>query len=58
MAMWCVVALSVFLGIGFSVLMDRYGIDPAAGSAPTLTTIADLIGITLLCLMALIVLGN
>jgi magnesium transporter len=58
LAMWSVVAVSVFLGIGFSVVMDRYGIDPAAGSAPTLTTIADLLGITILCLMALMVLGN
>lgn len=51
-------ARQVFLGIGFSVIMDRYGIDPAAGSAPTLTTIADLLGITLLCVMALVVLGD
>ena len=56
LAMTSVVGISVFLGIGFSVLTDRLGIDPAAASAPTLTTIADLLGITILCGMALVIL--
>ena len=57
-AMWFVVFLAVFLGVGFSVLLDRLGLDPAAGAAPTLSTIADITGITVLCASALIILGK
>jgi cation transporter-like permease len=37
------------LGVGFSIAMDAYNIDPANGAAPLLTTVTDLIGITILC---------
>ena len=57
-AMWFVVFLAVFLGVGFSVLLDRLGLDPAAGAAPTLSTIADITGITVLCASALLILGK
>jgi cation transporter-like permease len=58
LSLWFVVFVAIFLGILFSLMMDRCGIDPAAGSAPLLTTIADLIGITLLCLVSTIVFGE
>lgn len=48
----------MFLGIGFSLCIDSLNGDPAAGSAPLLTTIADMTGITLLCLCALFILGR
>jgi len=55
LSLWCVVFVAIFLGIFFSLMMDRIGIDPAAGSAPLLTTIADLIGISLLCVVSSLV---
>jgi len=55
LSLWCVVFAAIFLGIFFSLMMDRFGIDPAAGSAPLLTTIADLIGISLLCIVSSLV---
>jgi cation transporter-like permease len=57
-ALCLVVFTSIFLGIGFSIMLDRCGVDPAAGAAPLLTTIADLVGITLLCLVAVLVFGG
>jgi len=58
LSLWCVVFCAIFLGIFFSLMMDRIGIDPASGSAPLLTTIADLIGISLLCIVSSIVFGE
>ena len=52
-----VVFISVFLGILFSVGIDHLGLDPAAGSAPLLTTVSDILGITTLCCCAYIILG-
>mmetsp|Transcript_19967 Transcript_19967/g.27100 ORF Transcript_19967/g.27100 Transcript_19967/m.27100 type:complete len:92 (-) Transcript_19967:353-628(-) len=40
---------SIFLGVAFSIAIDYSGLDAADGAAPLLTTISDLIGITLLC---------
>jgi len=56
MSLWIVVFVSIFLGIFFSLILDRIGIDPAAGSAPLLTTISDLVGISILCFVATLVL--
>jgi len=56
LSLWVVVFTSIFLGIFFSVTLDRFGIDPAAGSAPLLTTISDLVGISILCVVSLLVL--
>jgi cation transporter-like permease len=58
MSLFLVVMTAIFLGIGFSILLDRCGVDPAAGAAPLLTTIADLVGITLLCIVSLMVFGS
>jgi len=57
-SLWVVVYVAIFLGIVFSLVLDRLGVDPAAGSAPLLTTIADLVGITLLCAISSIVFGD
>lgn len=53
-----VVVVSMFLGILFSLGIDRLRLDPAAGAAPLLTTVADMTGITLLCLSGLAILGS
>lgn len=44
--------VGVFLGFGFSLGIDRLQLDPAAGSAPLVTAVADMTGITLLCGLA------
>ena len=44
--------VGVFLGFGFSLGIDRLQLDPAAGSAPLVTAVADMTGITLLCTLA------
>ena len=49
LAVFVVVNLSIAIGVAFSVAIERSGADPAAGAAPLLTTVADLLGITLLC---------
>lgn len=49
LAVFCMVQIAIAFGIGFSIAIDISGADPANGAAPLLTTIADLIGITLLC---------
>jgi magnesium transporter len=50
--------LATFLGAGFSLLLDRFNLDPAAGSAPLLTTVADLCGISLLAGITYSALGS
>ena len=46
------VNLSIFLGVAFSLIMDRLHIDPVNGAAPLLATVSDLIGILLLCIIS------
>ena len=47
-----VVMVSVFLGLGFSLLLDRLSIDPADAAALLLTSLADMLGILILCLIS------
>jgi magnesium transporter len=55
LALAVVILISVFLGIGFSIGLDKLKrCDPADGAAPLLTTISDLIGISCLCLISYI----
>merc|ERR1712232_741122 len=48
-AVFAMVELSIILGVCFSILIDMLNIDPANGAAPLLTTVTDLIGISVLC---------
>ena len=48
-SLFVMVFLSIILGVVFSIGIDKLGVDPANGAAPMLTTITDLIGITILC---------
>ena len=52
-----VVIVGVFLGITFSLGIDRMNLDPAAGAAPLTAVVADMTGITIICLLALAILG-
>lgn len=49
LAVFGMVNVAIFIGVGFSVGIDACNGDPANGAAPLLTTVADLLGITLLC---------
>jgi len=51
------VNIAICIGVGFSIACQKSGADPANGAAPLLTTVADLIGITLLCGVSALVLG-
>lgn len=44
--------MSAALGIGFSVLLDRLRMDPAAGAVPLLASTADILGIGLMVLFS------
>ncbi|KAJ8607425.1 hypothetical protein CTAYLR_009986 [Chrysophaeum taylorii] len=56
-AVFLMVNLAIFIGVAFSIVIDRTGADPANGAAPLLTTVADLVGITLLCAVAALLLS-
>jgi magnesium transporter len=58
LATFTVVFVSVFLGVGFSVGIDACRLDPAAGSAPLLTTISDILGILTLCVMSALIMES
>ena len=49
LAVFGMVQLAIVIGVGFSVGIDAMGSDAANGAAPLLTTVADLLGISLLC---------
>jgi magnesium transporter len=57
-ALGLVVLAACFLGIFFSWGLDQIGINPADGAAPLLTTVSDLVGITILCLICWVVWGK
>lgn len=56
-ALFVVVVVSMLLGITFSLGIDWLRLDPAAGAAPLLTVVADMMGISTLCLVGLAILG-
>ena len=58
LATCAVVVAGIFWGIGFSLGIDRLKLDPAAGAAPLTTVLADTTGITLICVLALLILGT
>ncbi len=58
LALALVVLAACFLGIFFSWGLDQVGINPADGSAPLLTTVSDLVGITILCAICFMVWGS
>eukprot|EP00928_Gymnodinium_smaydae_P036358 TRINITY_DN25431_c0_g1_i1.p1 TRINITY_DN25431_c0_g1~~TRINITY_DN25431_c0_g1_i1.p1 ORF type:complete len:333 (+),score=60.82 TRINITY_DN25431_c0_g1_i1:99-1001(+) len=51
-ALFVVVQFAIFIGILFSFLLHRCGVDPAAGAAPLLTTLSDVFGVLLLCFIS------
>jgi cation transporter-like permease len=57
LAMFMVVVIAIGLGILFSWGLERCSCDPAAGSAPLLTTVSDLLGIGILTGLAYAILG-
>ena len=57
-SMFLLTWLAVALGVGFSICLDRMGLDPAAGAAPLLASISDLAGITVLVVVASLFLSS
>eukprot|EP00747_Dinoflagellata_sp_TGD_P029492 gnl/TRDRNA2_/TRDRNA2_133938_c0_seq2.p1 gnl/TRDRNA2_/TRDRNA2_133938_c0~~gnl/TRDRNA2_/TRDRNA2_133938_c0_seq2.p1 ORF type:complete len:271 (+),score=44.03 gnl/TRDRNA2_/TRDRNA2_133938_c0_seq2:58-870(+) len=51
-AIFFIIMFAIGIGIGFSLLLHRCGCDPAAGAAPLLTTLSDVVGVLLLCLVS------
>ena len=45
------------MSIGFALGIDKLQLDPAAGAAPLTSVLADTLGITVICLLALAILG-
>lgn len=56
-AVFVMVEISIILGVCFSILIDMLNIDPANGAAPLLTTVTDLVGITVLCGVSVLFFG-
>lgn len=52
-AIFFVIMFAILAGLGFSLLIHRCGADPAAGAAPLLTTMSDVIGVLVLCLTSM-----
>ena len=53
------IILSISLGVIFAVGLDRIrSCDPADGATPLLTTVSDMMGVTVLCGVAVVILGT
>lgn len=52
-AIFVVIMFAIGSGLGFALLIHRCGADPAAGAAPLLTTLSDVIGVLVLCFVSL-----
>ena len=48
LSLFIMVLLSVAMGIGFAVLLDKLKMDPAAGAVPMVASAADILGICVL----------
>ena len=57
LSLFVIVLSSVFLGTIIPVLLDYYDVDPAHSAAPILSTLMDVVGITIYCLIASFILG-
>jgi Mg/Co/Ni transporter MgtE len=53
MTVFFVIMFAIGAGLGFSYLIHSCGLDPAAGAAPLLTTLSDVIGVLVLCLVSM-----
>lgn len=52
-AIFLVIMFAIGSGLIFSLLIHRCGCDPAAGAAPLLTTMSDVIGVLMLCFVSM-----
>lgn len=52
-AIFFVILFAIGSGLGLSLLIHRCGLDPAAGAAPLLTTLSDVIGVLVLCFVSM-----
>ena len=58
LSLFTVALCSVFLGIFLNLALHGCGVDPATAGAPMVSTIADLSGIIILCLVSSAILSK
>lgn len=51
-SLFAIILTSVFLGTVIPVILDNFGIDPASSAVPIISTLMDVIGVTIYCLIA------
>ena len=57
LSMFCVVVMGSMLGMLLPIVLARFKLDPATASAPLVTTVADIFGITIYFSIATAILG-
>lgn len=56
-SLFAIVMTSAFLGTFIPILLDRFDIDPANSAAPFISTLMDIIGVSIYCIIASLILG-
>lgn len=57
LSLFTIVLSSAFLGTFIPIMLDKFGIDPANSAAPFISTLMDIIGVSIYCLIASLILG-
>lgn len=57
LSLFAIILSSAFLGAFIPMLLDRFDIDPANSAAPFISTLMDIIGVLIYCLIASLILG-
>jgi magnesium transporter len=52
-----IIISSAFLGTFIPMLLDHFGVDPANSAAPFISTLMDIIGVSIYCVIASLILG-
>lgn len=57
LSLFAIILSSAFLGTFIPMALDKLGIDPANSAAPFISTLMDIIGVLIYCLIASLILG-
>ncbi len=57
LSLFAIIMTSAFLGTFIPLALDKLGIDPANSAAPFISTLMDIIGVTIYCVIASLILG-
>lgn len=58
LSLFAIVLSSAFLGTFIPILLDKMGVDPANSAAPFISTLMDIIGVSIYCVIASLILGT